>query len=386
MHKPTASSSISPILRSVIAAHPALSRDAEVRLTTDIVTAHTAAWLACLGPECVRATRRAALLAIAASVCGADLGDAPVDLQAMPLADVAALAERCRLGLDHDQHLLRATQAAALTECDDVRTSPRASSASVARAEKWRARILATAAALARLEDRMVKHNLGLVTMMAARRRTKVCFDDLVQQGCIGLLSAVRRFDSTRGFRFSTPAAWWVRHAIGRYIEGNDRTVRLPVHMKEAIAAVRKADGALYDAATCTPASDEQVAAHTGLDVEKVAMARITMQDGLSLSTPLVGADEPDFTVEQTIADPGLPDPVDAIDLHALKTAVRTALIPARPMTRDAHVVAAYYGLDGDEPMTLHESGASVGLSRERVRQINAKAYASLRPVLAAYA
>ena len=384
-HGNNASHSLSPFLRSVISAHPALSQDAEVRLTTSIADAHAAAWAACLGPECVRESRRAALLTLAAR--GHKHADALLpDATAMPFAEVATLAARCRAGLDNDQDLLRAVQAAALTECDDVRTSPRSSASSVARAEKWRARILATAATLARLEDRMVRHNLGLVTLLASQRRsTAVAFDDLVQQGTLGLLAALRRFDISRGFRFSTYSVWWVRHYIGRYIDDNDRTVRLPVHLKTTIGKIRRADAELYNTATCTPASDEQVAAHLDLTSAQMQRARVAMQSNLSLDAQPTSHEHEGQALGVNLVAPN-PDPADMLDDESLTAKVHAVVPETRPMTRDAFIVASYFGLHGEEPITHLSAGKLVGLSRERARQICDLACRRMRPSLAAFA
>lgn len=378
------------ILRAAASSPPVLSREAELTLTRSIVAAHHDAWAACLGAECVRATRRAVLLSTACDVAGRPNALIPADATEVPLAEVANVATLARPA-DPDQHILRALQALVLTDCDDTWTSPRASAPSVRRAEAWRYKVLSTAATLRRLEERMVKHNIGLAMKHAhARVKSGVPVEDLIQEACVGLLDAVRRFDPERGFRFSTPASYWIRHRVGRCISNHARTVRLPVWLCERIADIARADRALYDGTTCTPATDEQVASHLRLSVAEVSAARRASERGISLEAPAgnrlgVSDHGPNRTLADIVRAPAThPDAIiDEARAHARVVSAVAALSP-----RDALVVRASFNLGDtdDAPRTLTAIGADLGVCRERVRQVQALALRRLRPALSAFA
>ena len=377
------------ILRAAASSSPVLSREAELTLTRSIVAAHHDAWAACLGAECVRATRRAVLLSTACDGAGRPNALIPVDTTEVPLAEVASVAALAR-PTDPDQNILRALQALVLTDCDDTWTSPRASASSVRRAEAWRYKVLSTAATLRRLEERMVKHNIGLAMKHAhARVKSGVPVEDLIQEACVGLLDAVRRFDPERGFRFSTPASWWCRHRVGRYINNNSRTVRLPVWLCERIADIARADRALYDGATCTSATDEQVATHLRLSVAEVSAARRASVTSISLEAPTGNRRGVGDATTRTLADlvptsATHPDAlIDEARAHARVASAVAALSP-----RDALVVRASFNLGDcdDAPRTLTAIGADLGVCRERVRQVQALALRRLRPALSAFA
>ena len=377
------------ILRAAASSSPVLSREAELTLTRSIVAAHHDAWAACLGAECVRATRRAVLLSTACDGAGRPNVLITADTTEVPLAEVASVAALAR-PTDPDQNILRALQALVLTDCDDTWTSPRASASSVRRAEAWRYKVLSTAATLRRLEERMVKHNIGLAMKHAhARVKSGVPVEDLIQEACVGLLDAVRRFDPERGFRFSTPASWWCRHRVGRYINNNSRTVRLPVWLCERIADIARADRALYDGATCTSATDEQVATHLRLSVAEVSAARRASVTSISLEAPTGNRRGVGDATTRTLADlvptsATHPDAlIDEARAHARVASAVAALSP-----RDALVVRASFNLGDcdDAPRTLTAIGADLGVCRERVRQVQALALRRLRPALSAFA
>ena len=378
------------ILRAAASSSPVLSREAELTLTRSIVAAHHDAWAACLGAECARATRRAVLLSTACDGAGRPNVLIPVDTTEVPLAEVASVAALAR-PTDPDQNILRALQALVLTDCDDTWTSPRASASSVRRAEAWRYKVLSTAATLRRLEERMVKHNIGLAMKHAhARVKSGVPVEDLIQEACVGLLDAVRRFDPERGFRFSTPASWWCRHRVGRYINNNSRTVRLPVWLCERIADIARADRALYDGAACTPATDEQVATHLRLSVAEVQSARRASERGTSLDAPAgnrlgVSDHGPTRTLADLVPAPAT-HPDALIDEARARSRVASAVAALSP--RDALVVRASFNLGDcdDAPRTLTAIGADLGVCRERVRQVQALALRRLRPALSAFA
>lgn len=236
----------------------------------------------------------------------------------------------------------------------------------------------------------MVKHNIGLAMKHAhARVKSGVPVEDLIQEACVGLLDAVRRFDPERGFRFSTPASWWCRHRVGRCISNHARTVRLPVWLCERIADIARADRALYDGATCTPATDEQVATHLRLSVAEVSAARRASVTSISLEAPTGNRRGVGDATARTLADivPASathPDAlIDEARAHARVVSAVAALSP-----RDALVVRASFNLGehDDAPRTLTAIGADLGVCRERVRQVQALALRRLRPALSAFA
>lgn len=364
-----------------------LSREAELALTRSIVAAHRDAWDACLAPI-PRASRRLAVLLWATKASGVALPvltDETVDApQSVDLAEVHALTRRH----DHELHMLRALQVIVMDDCDDAWTSPRSSATTIRRAETHRARILTTASVLGRLEDRMVRHNIGLA-MSGARQRigSGVPYDDLVQEGCLGILAAVRRFDPERGLKFCTYASWWVRHYIGRHIVDCGRTIRLPVWLTERIRKIHNAERDLFDGVEPT---DVQVARHIGITVADVVIARTAERRSVSLETPLgrrADNTSTPHTIADTVPDESLPDTGDLLDGMAAAAHVN-ALVAALP-PRDAQVVREHYNLGecvGDHGRTLAEIGQRIDLSRERVRQVRQHALAGMRPALAAYA
>lgn len=374
-----------------------LSRDAELSLARSIVTAHRDAWHACLAPI-PRQSRRYATLLWACKSSGIAMPGISDDAETHAL-DLDVVVSRARR-VDPDLHLLRALQAIVLEDCDDAWTSPRSSASTVRRAENHRARVLTSASVLGRLEDRMVRHNIGLA-MQAARHRkgSGVPYDDLLQEGCLGVLAAVRRFDPERGYKFCTYAGWWVRHYVGRCVANHSRAIRLPVWLHARIMQVMAADRALYDSASMTPASDEQVAAHLDVPLAEVLVVRraLRFDAGVSLDAPLRNkAGEFARGLIETVTDPHVPTPDVALDVarRSQSIARRVDALPAR----DARIVREYFGLGQDDSgedaaadaaddqenrgRTLSEVADSLHISRERVRQLRDAALDRLRPAM----
>lgn len=385
------STDLSPILRATIAAHPPLTRAAQDDLAHRLCAARSAATSAALDVA-PRATRRLVMLsaALAASGWTAAEVEAWEATHGAEAHDSAPLTRRTLLAAlwaaDPDQHTLLALQAVALDCCDDLWTSPRSSAATVARVTRARRDMLSAAADLRRLEDRMVRHNLGLAAQGAARRRgCGVPFDDLMQEACRGLLAAVRRYDPERGFCLSTCAAWWVRHYVTRHVEDHGRTIRLPVHLHGFIRAVRRAEDALRDPVTFADPSDAAIAARLGAAVEKVASARRAALSVLSTEDRahrnVDRHDDPRTaarTVADTIADDSLPDPTEAIDAPRRLAVVNAAIrrLPAR--TREAVVLRHTHG-GGDDGATYKDIGVRLNLSRGRAQQLVAEGVQALR-------
>lgn len=365
------------LISSAMRAHPVLSVEEERDLTRRVAAAHAAAWGACLGPRCVRPTRRAAVLLRACDDAGVD-HPAGLDDAALSLADLPAVVAHARRR-DPDQRLLRAAQAVTLADCDDVWTSPRASADSVRRAEAHRYEVLSAARDLARLEDRMVRHNLGLAVACARAYAGHMPVADLVQEGCVGLLAAVRRFDPAQGYRFSTFATWRVRFAVSRYVANHRRAVRLPVHLQAYARELARMSGeavAALDAATDGAASR---------DVLNTARALLVDPDPvISLQAPLRWSEDGNrATLSDLVADPG-PSPEAFVARHDLDRALGLAI--SRLDARTADVVRLVAGLGADAPTSTAEVAAIDGASQHVIAETYRRAVRAMRrcPELAA--
>ena len=236
--------------------------------------------------------------------------------------------------------------------------------------------------ALATAKSTFLTANLRLVVAIARRFGTlRMPLQDLIQEGNLGLIKAIERFDHRKGFRFSTYASWWIRHAIGRAIAEKGRAVRLPVHMLEAYNKVRKARRE-YEAQQGEPPTDEQLAAITGVSVERLDRMHTALLDNpVSLDQPMGGGSggsgNSNLTLVDALSDPDAELPAELLDHAHLLTQLREALggLPAM----EADILRKRMGMDDQEARTLKEIGDLYSLSRERIRQLQEVALNHLR-------
>ena len=239
---------------------------------------------------------------------------------------------------------------------------------------KRRAELDGFIAAAAVARQTFIQRNLRLVVSIAKR------FDghglgllDLIQEGNVGLMKAVEKFDHTKGFKFSTYATWWIRQAIGRAVNDTSRTIRVPSHVREQYSLIDQSTAKLWESLDRQPTSEE-ISADTGITAERIGLVQQHRRGIMSLSAPL--GDDSEAVLGDMVEDLDAVAPFDAAASALERQALHAQL--ARLSERERAVLSARFGI-GHDIQTLSEIGATFDLTREHIRQIEARALGKLR-------
>lgn len=244
-------------------------------------------------------------------------------------------------------------------------------------------RIRETVTALRAARHEFAQANLRLVVTVARRYMGgHLSLSDLIQEGNLGLMTAIDRFDYRRGFRFSTYACWWIRHTVQRALSNKDRTVRVPCHMGATYASVARARSSFATRFGRDP-TDEELAERAGITLEKLdEMSQMLLRQGESLDQRIPGSDGIEGRTRlESLEDDTVGDPNDRLDLGVQSGRMRAALKRLSPL--EADILRKRFGLEDEPELTLRDLGEQHALSRERIRQIQNEALLKLRRLLA---
>jgi RNA polymerase primary sigma factor len=224
------------------------------------------------------------------------------------------------------------------------------------------------------VKNRFIEHNLKLVVAIAKDyRNLGLSFPDLIQEGNLGLIRAVEKFDHRRGFKFSTYAVWWIRQALVRAIQNHSRTIRLPSHVHDRLQRSQRIRSELTGKLGREPTAKE-LAPELGTDVESLESLDRLSREAISLESSVAGTEK---RLEDFVADAGATMPDEGIDGDRMRSGV--GQLVGSLSQREQLILRLRYGLGGEEEHTLEQIGQSLGLSRERVRQLEARALKKLR-------
>jgi RNA polymerase primary sigma factor len=232
---------------------------------------------------------------------------------------------------------------------------------------------------MSEIKNRFIEHNLKLVVAIAKDyRNLGLSFPDLIQEGNLGLIRAVEKFDHRRGFKFSTYAVWWIRQALVRAIQNHSRTIRLPSHVHDRLQRSQRVRAELTGKLGREPTSQE-LAPELGTDTDALEALDRFSREAISLESSVAGTEK---RLEDFVSDPGSEAPDGGIDDDRMRIGVGHLI--GNLTDREQLILRLRYGLSGEEEHTLEQIGQSLGLSRERVRQLEARALKKLRDTMPA--